>query len=96
MVQARAPFRTLSDGPMAALLECRQLLPGNNLARVVVPGHSAEVTACVLNTTAEAHTLRQGEQLEVVDAISSADLTVVGPLHEAEANNLTTSVNYCR
>ena len=93
MIQARSLFRTLSDGPMAALLECRLLRPGNNLARVVIPDRQAKVTACVLNTTAEAHTLRQGEQLGVVDAIFSADLTVVGPLHEAEANNLTTSVN---
>ena len=93
MVQARAPFRTFSDGSMAALLECQQLRPGINLARVVIPGRQAEVTACVLNTINVAHTLRQGEQLGVVDAISSADQTVVGPLHEAEANNLTTAVN---
>ena len=45
----RAPFRTLSEGPMAALLECRQLRPGIDLARVVIPGRQAKVTACVLN-----------------------------------------------
>ena len=96
MVQARAPFRTLSDGPTAALLECRQLRPGINIARVVIPGRQVKVTACLLNTTAEAHTLRQGEQLGVVDAVSSANLTVVGPLHEAEIERMTTSVDSTR
>jgi len=38
------------------------------------------VAACVLNTTAEEVTLRQGEQLREIDTASAVDLEVVGPL----------------
>ena len=46
----------------------------------MIPGRRAKVAACVLNTTAEKYTLRQGEQLAEVDIASAVDLEVVGPL----------------
>jgi len=95
MVAARAPFRNLSDGPKNTLLECRQIRPGVTVARAVIPGRQAKVTACVLNNTAEGHTLRKGEQLGLVDALSSADLTIVGPLqveHETEVKATSCSL----
>jgi hypothetical protein len=53
------------------LLECRMLRPGVTVARAVIPGRQVKVAACILNTTAGCHKLRQE---------SFAD--IAAPLHD--------------
>ena len=86
MVYARAPFRTLSDGPSNTLLECRMLRPGVTVALAVIPGRQVKVAACILNTTAECPKLWQGEQLGMVDASSSAAPMIMGSLRSDLVN----------
>jgi predicted aspartyl protease len=80
LLPARAPVRNFTSCIADSLLECRQLQPGFMVARVIVPSCQTRGTACVLNTTPEYHTLRQGAPLGVLNNSSSSCVKIIGKM----------------